>query len=532
MWDCYPRPQLRRKEWQNLNGTWKVNGVMQEVPAARTEEQLFYERSFDFHREKARVLLHFGAADQTARVTLNGQYLGEHLGGYLPFNFEITDAVAEGTNVLQVEVTDTLNHTYPYGKQTKKPGGMWYTPVSGIWQTVWIEQVPESYIQSVRITPDLQGVSLEIQVKSGEETYIRKERVEPSHPQSWTPEHPKLYTYTVTEGEDACEIYYALRTIDIREINGIRRVCLNGQPIFLHGVLDQGYFDPGRFLPASPKAYVQDIRELKALGFNLLRKHIKLEPEVFYAACDRLGILVMQDMVNSGDYRFFRDTLLGTLGFHWKDIKTDTDERMSFFISHCEESLAALYNHPSVCLYTIFNEGWGQFNSDMLYTLLKTQDPTRLYDAASGWFQQKKSDFDSLHIYFRLKRLKPKIRPMLLSECGGYTLNLRGSKKTYGYGAAKDQEELTKKIVNLYENMVIPAVKKGLCGCIYTQLSDIEEEINGLFTYDRKDCKVIPEQLLRISEKLRAELNTAVSSNSVRRCKTGSIRRKASGGGE
>ena len=510
MWDSYPRPQMKRKDWQNLNGTWRVNGVLEEVPAARTEEHLLYERSFHFHRKKARVLLHFGAVDQTARVTLNGKYIGEHIGGYLPFTFEISDVVNEGENVLKVEVTDTLDHSYPYGKQTKKPGGMWYTAVSGIWQTVWIEQVPESYIQSVRITPDLKGATLEVRVNHGEESRVRRERIEPEQPEYWTPEHPKLYTYIVREGEDEAEIYYALRTVDIREIQGRKRVCLNGKPIFLHGVLDQGYFDPGRFLPETPIAYEQDILRLKDLGFNMLRKHIKVEPEVFYAACDRLGILVMQDMVNSGDYHFFRDTVLGTLGLRLHDTKTETDERMRFFISHCEESVTELYNHPSVCFYTIFNEGWGQFNSDAIYTFLKTQDPTRLYDAASGWFQQEESDFDSLHVYFRMKKLKPKSRPMLLSECGGYTLNLRGGKKTYGYGAAKDQEELTNKIVHLYETMVIPAVRNGLCGCIYTQLSDIEEEINGLFTYDRKDCKIIPEKLRRISECLRAELEASV----------------------
>ena len=512
MWDSYPRPQLKRKNWQNLNGTWTVNGTMCEVPAARTEETLLYERKFDFHKEQARVLLHFGAADQVARVTLNGKYLGEHRGGYLPFVFEITDTVLEGENILKVEVTDPLDHTYPYGKQTKKPGGMWYTAVSGLWQTVWLEQVPAAFIESVRISPDLSGVTLEIRVNRGEDTYIRTERIEPEQPEWWTPEHPKLYTYTVTEGEDEVEIYYALRTMEIKEIQGIQRVCLNGEPIFLHGVLDQGYFDPGRFLPESPKAYEEDIQRLKALGFNMLRKHIKVEPDVFYAACDRLGILVMQDMVNSGDYRFFRDTILGTLGLRLRDTKPETDERMRFFITHCEETVAQLYNHPSVCLYTIFNEGWGQFNSDTLYAFLKTQDPTRLFDSTSGWFSQEESDFDSLHVYFRMKKLKPKTRPLLLSECGGYTLNLRGGEKTYGYGAAKDQEDLTKKIIYLYETMVIPAVKNGLCGCVYTQLSDIEEEINGLFTYDRKDCKVIPEKLRDISVQLKEALAAAVPS--------------------
>ena len=509
MWNVYPRPQLKRAEWQNLNGTWMINGAPGEVPSVRTEETLLYEKNFDFHRDNARVFLHFGAADQKARVWLNGRFLGEHVGGYLPFSFEVTDIVREGENLLKVEVTDPLDQNLPYGKQTKKPGGMWYTPVSGLWQTVWLEQVPETYIESVRITPDLQGVTLEIRISSPSGVMVRTERIDHENPELWTPEHPKLYYKTITEEEDEVEIYYALRTIEISEFNGIQRVCLNGRPLFLHGVLDQGYFEPGRFLPESPELYEKDILGVKSLGFNLLRKHIKIEPEVFYEACDRLGILVMQDMVNSGAYHFFRDTVLGTLGFPVNDRRVRMDERMDFFISHCEETIAKLYNHPSICLYTIFNEGWGQFNSDAIYTFLKTQDPTRLYDAASGWFSQKESDFDSLHVYFRMKKLEPKERPMLLSECGGYTLNLRKKKKTYGYGIAKDQEDLTNRIRKLYEKMVISSIKNGLCGCIYTQLSDIEEEINGLYTYDRRECKVLPEPLRMIAEQIRGALASA-----------------------
>ena len=511
MWDSYPRPQLRRAEWQNLNGTWTVNGVPGEVPCSRTEEVLLYEKRFDFHRKKARAFLRFGAADQTARVILNNTFLGEHAGGYLPFSFEITDVVLEGENLLKVEVTDHLDQRYPYGKQTKRPGGMWYTPVSGLWQTVWIEQVPEAYIESVRITPDLSGATLEIRVDGKEGISSRTERIEPEAPEYWTPEHPRLYYTTIREGEDEAEIYFALRTIGIRLIGGVRRVILNGEPVFLHGVLDQGYFDPGRFLPEAPDEYEREILRLKGLGFNLLRKHIKIEPEEYYYACDRLGILVMQDMVNNGEYRFFRDTVLGTLGFRLNDTKAVLNERMVFFVRHCEETIVHLYNHPSVCLYTIFNEGWGQFNSDRLYSFLKTQDPTRLYDSTSGWFSQNDSDFDSLHVYFRLKKLVPGSRPMLLSECGGYTLNLRGGKKTYGYGRAETKEELTKKIEDLYEKMVIPAIKNGLCGSVYTQASDIEEEINGLYTYDRGECKVLPEKMKEISSGIHKALQDALS---------------------
>ena len=501
----YPRPQMKRSQWQSLDGEWMINGRPGLVPECRTEEKIVYEKQFCYQKLNDRVLLHFGAADQIAEVWLNGGYLGRHIGGYLPFTFEITDQLKE-ENLLRVEVTDTLDHTYPYGKQRKDRGGMWYTPISGLWKSVWLESVPETYISEVRITPDLSGATLEIKTESPEGTKTELERVTVENPELWTPENPKLYPYTVKRGRDEVEIYFALRTIEIREINGISRVLLNGKPIFLHGVLDQGYFREGIYTPGDMAEYERDVLRMKELGLNCIRKHIKIEPEEFYYACDRLGILVMQDMVNSGEYRFFRDTVLGTLGLPLSDRKKATDGRMEFFITHSIKTIRHLYNHPSIIAYTIFNEGWGQFESDMMYDRLRACDSTRLYDSTSGWFAQKNSDFDSEHIYFRLKKLKPKKRPLLVSECGGYSYNLSGQNKTYGYGKCTSREELTDRIEKLYTDMIIPAIASGCCGSVYTQLSDVEDEINGLYSYDRKVCKADKKRMLAIAAQLMAEI--------------------------
>ena len=498
---------MKRRRWQSLDGEWSVNGQPGRVPACRREEKLVYEKEFSYLKQNDRVLLHFGAADAIAEVWLNGKVLGRHVGGYLPFSFDVTESIKE-KNLLRVEVTDTLDHTYPYGKQRKDRGGMWYTPASGLWKSVWLEDVPETYISGIRITPDRKGVTLAISISSSAGTVTERERVEVENPELWTPDNPKLYTHTVRRGADEVEIYFALRTVEIGEVNGISRVLLNGEPIFLHGVLDQGYFPEGNYTPEDSAEYERDVRRVKELGLNLIRKHIKIEPEEFYYACDRLGVLVMQDMVNSGDYRFFRDTVLGTLGLPLRDTKKTTDARMEFFVDHCRETVRELYNHPSIIAYTIFNEGWGQFESDRLYDTLKALDGTRLYDSTSGWFAQEKSDFDSEHIYFRLKKLRPGKRPLLVSECGGYSYDLYDRNRTYGYGKCRSREELTDRIERLYNKMILPAIPLGCCGCIYTQFSDVEDEINGFYSYDRSICKPDKERLRAIAARLKTEMKS------------------------
>lgn len=553
-WQEYPRPQMRRDKYQLLNGKWLLNGEVTIVPfppqsrlsgyMGEIGDTLVYEKTFvpdeQLDSKEGRILLHFGAVDQIAKVWVNDVFIGEHEGGYLPFYFDVTDALHEGENVLKVVAVDTLSHDYPYGKQKKKPGGMWYTPVSGIWQSVWLESVPTYYIEKIKLTPDLTGVDVELHMGNGTVDGFRicvtlhnghtiekkitglTGRVQLADiiledgstysPKLWTPDEPYLYSVTIYAGTDIVDSYFALRTINIEETENGKRVCLNGKPVFLHGVLDQGYFPEGIFLPATEKEYENDILHMKELGINMLRKHIKVEPEAFYYACDRLGMLVMQDMVNSGPYSFVFDTALPTVGLKKRPdtLFSVKGKRKEFFIKHCRDTIAHLYNHPGIIAYTIFNEGWGQFHSDELYDMVKEWDSTRLVDSTSGWFAQKKNDFDSEHIYFKVISMKIKNRLLFMSECGGYSMVVEGhhfsKDKEYGYGACANSKELTDKILYMYEKMIIPGIAKGLCGCVYTQLSDVEEEINGLYTYDRKVCKVEKTRMKELAEQISSQL--------------------------
>lgn len=535
VWAEYPRPQMKRESWMSLNGMWKLDGDDIRVPfppqsqlsgyGKKVKDAFTYEKKFVLsdNLKGERILLHFDAVDQIAQVILNGKSLGTHEGGYLRFTFDATDCmIREGENVLQVKVTDKPDLNYPYGKQCKKRGGMWYTPVSGIWKSVWLEAVPEKYIERIKLTPDLTGVDIEVfgnvenfavevSLESGQKVQKNFEgkigRLEMENPKLWTPDSPYLYGMKVAAGRDMVETYFALRTMEIKNINGINRVCLNGKPVFLHGVLDQGYFPEGIYLPAEEAEYDRDILRMKELGINLLRKHIKVEPDCFYYACDKLGMLVMQDMVNNGPYSFIRDTAIPTLGYKKRGDQSGlSGKRKEIFIKHVENTIEQIYNYPSIVAYTIFNEGWGQFESDYMYDYVKSLDAARLVDSTSGWFAQGKNDFDSEHIYFKAIEAEPKERPMFMSECGGYSMAVEGhfySKyNVYGYGGSDDAAKLTEDILNLYDVMILLAAPKGMCGCIYTQLSDVEDEINGLYTYDRKVCKVDKEKMFEMSKKL------------------------------
>lgn len=542
----YPRPQLVRDSYFCLNGEWDFAVTRGDAPenydrkiivpyppqsvlsgideVYEKGDVLFYKRNFTLPDGfiKNRVILHIGATDQIATVFLNGVELGAHVGGYFPFSFDITDKLkVENTLVIRV-VDNPLDTTLPYGKQKYKRGGMWYTPVSGIWQTVWCESVPENYIKSLKIDTDdkeatikIEGVNEGILTLRTDDGLINTEikdgvcKISPCHPIVWTPENPHLYRFKITAGEDEISSYFALRKISIENVRGIPRICLNGEPFFFHGLLDQGYFSDGIFTPADDKGFENDILSMKALGFNTLRKHIKIEPPQFYYDCDRLGMIVFQDMVNCGKYSFLRDTALPTVfgGRRRFGVCHKSKKMRKAFIDAMEKTVKTLYNHPSICLWTIFNEGWGQFKGEDMYRHLSSLDSSRIIDTASGWFFCKESDIVSPHVYFKKLRVKPQKKPVLVSEFGGYAHAVEGhifnTEKAYGYSTYKNLDQLQSAIKKLYENEVIPAVPYGLCGAIYTQVSDVEDEINGILTYDRRICKLKAEDMLPIAETLK-----------------------------
>lgn len=567
----YPRPQLRRDSFFPLDGNWTLNGRPIRTPWPPQAERsgydgpvgdvLRYETAFTlpegFVPQGFRVLLHFGAVDQVAEVWVNGESVLRHEGGYLPFSADITGALRDRENRLEVKAVDTLSHDYPYGKQHKHPHGMWYTPVSGIWQPVWLEAVPaKGAVQSIRLTPDLTGVTVEVDAGDADFnlavplgngkllTAAGKSgvplRLEAPDPWLWTPEDPYLYPMTIATASDRVESYFALRTVTTKEINGHTRLCLNGKPVFLHGVLDQGYFQDGLFLPWGPEGYGEDIMRMKDLGFNTLRKHVKVEPEAFYYACDRLGMLVVQDMVNSGEYRYLRDTVIPTfVSKKRNDLGGGGGEaRKAFFEHHCLDTVAHLRNHPCVVGWTIFNEGWGQYDSDRIYRLLKPADPTRFFMTTSGWFAQKESDVQSEHVYFispparsgrkengaqrELAFFRSRVpegnqpgKFLFLSECGGFSRRIEGhtaqDRKNYGYGEqCRTELDLELRINLMYSEMVLPSIPRGLCGCIYTQLSDVEGETNGLYTYDRQVRKVRPDFMRGVAFEIKQALEKAV----------------------
>lgn len=552
-WEVYPRPHLRRNSFLCLNGTWEfctvgcdeqpnydgtitvpfvpesiLSGIGKTIPKGN---RLCYRRRFtvpaDFQL-RDRILLHVGAADQIAEVYCNGRRLGEHRDGYGEIVFELTD-VWQKENCLEIFVWDELEKAVlPYGKQRENRGGMWYTPISGIWQSVWVESVPTDYIQEISVTVDDRSATLRVTCKGAAEGSVilhdckgdveiplrdGEARIEPTDPILWSPQNPYLYQITVKVGEDCVDSYFALRTLTTETIDGVARLCLNHEPYFFHGLLDQGYFPDGIFLPASPEGYTRDILAAKKFGFNMLRKHIKIEPEVFYYECDRLGMVVVQDMVNNGRYSFLRDTALPTVGRKRLDdrrMHRDPETRQAF-LEGMEETVRRLSFHPSVCAWTIFNEGWGQFDHAAAYTRLRELDCTRWIDSVSGWFTPKrqsdlKSDVDSHHVYFKPVKLKRGDRPLVLSEFGGYSCKIEGHvfnlTQNYGYRSFASLDAFADALEKLYDEEILPAVREGLCAAVYTQLTDVEDETNGLLTYDRRVEKVDAERMVKIAERL------------------------------
>ena len=577
----YPRPAMRRDSCEILNGPWQY-AITQtaeypvawqgsilvpyspEAPASGVNRTLQPGQWLHYHRlfappagEGGRVLLHFGAVDYACAVQVNGHLAGGHRGGYWPFTLDITDLLnGTGRNSLWVAVQDPTGHgTQARGKQTLKPGGMFYPAQSGIWQTVWLERVPDNYIQTLTVTPDYDArtvtvrvhtampggaVNLWAMVRAGGVTIAEDWgsdeadqdgevtlNIPEEHFFPWSPDTPFLYDLTVgtNQGEEAefdtVHSYFALRKWSCApDAQGVLRFCLNDKPILLNGLLDQGYWPEGLYTPPSDAAVERELSEVKALGFNLLRKHAKIEPQRWYYHCDRLGLIVWQDIVNGGSaynlwFVTYLTNALQPLLRRFPDGKACRSllsrakpAGREEYAHELADTVQALRCHPCIACWVPFNEGWGQFDAGKAVQALRTLDGTRLVDEASGWFDQGGGDVHSLHNYFYPLRIRPQKRTVALSEYGGIAWPMPGHEpphKTYGYGTAKDRQELTARYKKLQLKTVLPQLEKGLSALVYTQLTDVEDEVNGLFTYDRAAVKPDANAVRSVNAALAAE---------------------------
>jgi len=541
--NAYPRPQLQRDQWVNLNGLWdyaitpagtsampeKTDGkILVPYPlesalsgiqrSLKPDQALWYKRTFS-HAKLAgkKTILHFGAVDQIASIYLNGKMIGEHEGGFNSFSFDISPLLLNGKNELIVKVLDATDAgNYPKGKQTLEPFGMYYTSTSGIWQTVWLENVPEKYISSLVISPDIDKKILKIIVNSTSEDAITLQiagrnfsaktnqpfNLPIANPKLWTPEAPFLYDLKIKLGSDEVKSYFGMRKVSIKkDSKGAMRIELNNKPYYNLGLLDQGFWPDGLYTAPTDEALAFDIKAAKAMGFNTIRKHIKIEPERWYYDCDRLGILVWQDMVNPPN---------------------TSKEAKSAFEKHTAETIAMLYNHPSIVSWVVFNEGWGAYDQARITAWVKELDQSRIINGHTGENYYKESPADSLakwpnsdvtdiHAY-----PEPKLPPqhnakaMVLGEFGGVSALAIGHQwtDTGGWGYIKvDMDSLSK----VYNNMTAELQKfknQGLAGSVYTQPFDVEAEQNGLITYDRRVIKIPLSKL--------AETNSKITGNQKR----------------
>lgn len=565
-----PRPQFARESYMTLNGKWdyailnkdeKFDGNYQgkilvpfspecllagvsEGTFVSPDDILYYHRKFNVGADllKGCTVLHFDAVDMECIVSLNGQIVGTHKGGYMPFSLDVTQTIVPGENDIKVIVTDPSDSSYhTHAKQSLKRGGIWYTPQSGIWQSVWLESMPAAHIKDVTIVPDIDNNVVNLKFERTEPfpiaILVRDNgrtiasaictEDEVSIPiqgyELWSPENPKLYDliFMAKSGEDVdlVKSYFGMRKFSwVTDSKGIKRMGLNNKPYFNTGVLDQGYWSDGMLTPPSNEALAWDVSLMKSMGFNMIRKHIKIEPLRWYYECDRQGILVWQDMVTGGTkYNMMYIGVLPFLGIHIKDNKPSSYKKLARAEQESrdefEREVRVTMNHLKNCVslstWVAFNEGWGQFDSVRIVNDMKQFDPTRMIDSVSGWNDQgkKSSDAKSLHIYFKpIKIRRNKYRAILLSEFGGYSLktdkHMFSPDKTFGYKVFKTPEALAEAYEKLYEGSIIPAIEKGLSATVYTQLSDVEEEINGLVTYDRRVVKLPIELVKRLNAQL------------------------------
>ena len=545
----YPRPQFKRDSYLNLNGTWQCEFCeCEEIPSKfsydivvpfspetplsgvnrmlKPNEYLIYNKMFDLPDDfnKGKVFIHFGAVDQIAKVYLNGRFVGVHHGGYTPFSFEVSHLIQEH-NTLNVVVRDlTERNEYSRGKQKTNRGGIWYSAQSGIWQTVWLESTPDEYIPNVRITPDLDNqtvtfeadgnITIQKLIYDGDkliadttDTVVKLENVK-----EWSPENPFLYDVVFKYKDDEVHSYFGMRKFSVgTDDNGMPRLMLNNKPYFMNGLLDQGYYPDGFLTPPSNDAMEFDVKSVKNLGFNMLRKHIKIEPMLWYHYCDVNGIIVWQDMINGGGNYGLEVSAVPFVGINLDDSNYKTFKRTSFearklYYKELEEMITALYNCPCIAMWIPFNEGWGQFDSNYAYTLVKAVDNTRIVDSASGWHDRGQTDVISKHIYFTPIKVHSCSKPWCLTEFGGLSTRVKGhtfNNKMFGYKIFNSKQGLTKAYKNLFEKTIIPQIKDGLSATVYTQVTDVEDELNGLFTYDRKVQKIDTEVLKSINERVK-----------------------------
>ncbi len=577
VWPEYPRPQLVRADWLNLNGLWQydIRDKVAELPASMDikfdssgeilvpfpvesalsgvkrpllpTQHLWYKRTFTVPTGwlGQKLLLHFGAVDWEATVWVNGQQVGTHRGGYTPFSFEISEQVRfSGENELVVAVWDpTDTHGQERGKQVLNPKNIWYTAVSGIWQTVWLEPIPHTAISRLKLTPDIDseqletavfltgdtsGIEVQVALFDGAqpvaEATVSYDHAQPLtlqvlNPKLWSPESPFLYDVRVTvlrddEVVDQVTSYVGMRKFSVgKDENGRLRLHLNNKPTFQFGPLDQGYWPDGLYCPPSDEALRYDIELTKQLGFNMLRKHVKVEPARFYYHCDKLGLIVHQDMPNGGDsVGMVISTVAVLVGWgrndtNYKKANRTAPESRQQFKDELQALVDTLYNTACIGMWVPFNEGWGQFDAKAIAAWLQEYDPTRPIDHASGWFDQGGPDFKSYHIYGKkLYKQTPKKRAILLSEFGGYSLKLPGhvwnEDAEYGYRKFGTSEALTNLYIELLEKELMPWIANGLSGAIYTQTTDVEGEVNGYLTYDREVVKMDVDRITAVHKKI------------------------------
>lgn len=558
----YPRPQLVREKWMNLNGLWDyaIKSKDENKPSSyggkilvpfavesalsgvgRTvgkDSVLWYYKTFILRPEmqKKRLLLHFGGVDWETEVYVNGKRVGIHQGGNDPFTFDITSYLKKGrSQELSVRVWDPTDEgPQPRGKQVRTPKGIWYTPVTGIWQTVWLEAVPETYIVSTKQTPDIDNATLSISalienVKDGDkvsisawdgETKVSEVEVNANvnsvlkinNPKLWSPESPFLYGLRLTvirnrKTVDEVESYFAMRKSSIgKDKNGIQRMLLNNQFVFQYGPLDQGWWPDGLYTAPTDEALRFDIEKTKEMGFNMIRKHIKVEPARWYYYCDKLGLLVWQDMP-SGDTGNRWESRPGIIGRATDKLRSEESE--SYYRKEWNAIIDALYNYPSIVVWVPFNEAWGQFKTEEITGWTMKKDPSRLVNSASGGNFSAAGHIIDLHNYPGPAMPDPAVfgtkRAIVLGEFGGLGLPVNGhvwqQKNNWGYQSFKTADELFR-MYSSYVDILQELIGKGLSAAVYTQTTDVEIETNGLITYDRKVIKNPVSRLKEVNKKL------------------------------